>query len=130
MRGYDRWDRGRYYEHLLWWDIMTRGRYDGSFLPDVAHFHTTHPGYTFTPHWTAPAEDSPYDEEEEESKEAEEDEANAAAAAVRVDASTLDDSGTEFPDTETVDAADYVIWRKNQGLTWQTYGGGSGAGSV
>jgi hypothetical protein len=48
---YDRWDRGRYYEDLLWWDLMTRGRYDGSYLPDVAEFHHRHPGYQFDPDW-------------------------------------------------------------------------------
>jgi hypothetical protein len=52
---YDRWDRGRYYEDLLWWDLMTRGRYDGSFLPDVAEFHHRHPGYQYDPDWKSRA---------------------------------------------------------------------------
>ena len=48
---YDRWDRGRWYGDLLWWDLMTRGRYDGSYLPEVSEFHRHHPGYQFDPNW-------------------------------------------------------------------------------
>ena len=49
VQSYDRWDRGRYYNDLLWWDLMTRGRYDGSYLPEVATFHRYHPGYLYNP---------------------------------------------------------------------------------
>ena len=48
---YDSWDRGRYYEDLLWWDLMTRGRYDGSYIPEVSHFHEQNPDYAFNPNW-------------------------------------------------------------------------------
>lgn len=52
---YDRWDRGRYYDDLLWWDIMTRGRYDGSYIPEVQSYHQTHPDYAFDPDWKSRA---------------------------------------------------------------------------
>jgi hypothetical protein len=48
---YDRWDRGRYYDDLLWWDLMTRGRYDGSYIPEVSTWHQSHPDYQFDPDW-------------------------------------------------------------------------------
>jgi hypothetical protein len=48
---YDRYDRGIYYQDLLWWDLMTRGRHDGSYLPEVRHFHDTHPNYQYDPDW-------------------------------------------------------------------------------
>lgn len=54
---YDRWDRGRYYDDLLWWDLMTRGRYDGSYLPEVAYFHQSHPTYVFDPDYKSLAAD-------------------------------------------------------------------------
>ncbi|MGZ3422851.1 MAG: hypothetical protein ACXVEE_33635, partial [Polyangiales bacterium] len=46
---FDRWDRGRRFEDLLWWDLMTRGRYDGSYIHEVHQFHQTHPDYHFDP---------------------------------------------------------------------------------
>jgi hypothetical protein len=48
---YDRWDRGRGYNDLLWWDVMTRGRYDGSYIPGVTRFHAYHPDYVYDPDW-------------------------------------------------------------------------------
>lgn len=56
VHSYDRWDRGRYYEDLLWWDLMTRGRYDGSYISDVAYFHQHHPGYHYDPDYKALAD--------------------------------------------------------------------------
>lgn len=53
VHDYDRWDRGRYYEQLLWWDLMTRGRHDGSYIHEVHTFHVMHPGYTYDPDWKA-----------------------------------------------------------------------------
>ena len=32
---------------ILWWDIFTDGRLDGSFLPEVARFRQMHPDYRF-----------------------------------------------------------------------------------
>lgn len=93
VRLYDRWDRGRYYDDLLWWDLMTRGRYDGSYLPDVTEFHRRHPGYRFEPDTRAlalsAADMRRRAEEEAEDEEAAED-ARAAAAAIAADA---DDDG-------------------------------------
>jgi hypothetical protein len=74
---YDRWDRARYYDDLLWWDLMTRGRYDGSFLPEVEAYHRLHPGYAFDPDWkTRAANRGDRDEE---------DDADAAAESLRAD---------------------------------------------
>ncbi len=49
VHSFDRWDRGRWVEDLLWWDIMTRGRYDGSYIHEVHEFHRVHPEYHFDP---------------------------------------------------------------------------------
>ena len=49
VHSFDRWDRGSRFEDLLWWDLMTRGRYDGSYLPEVAEFHRRRPDYQFDP---------------------------------------------------------------------------------
>jgi len=46
---YDRWNRGYYYSDLLWWDLMTRGRYDGSYIHEVHSFHQSHPDYVYDP---------------------------------------------------------------------------------
>ena len=59
---YDRWDRGRYYDDLLWWDLMTRGRYDGSYIPEVHTWHQGHPDYQFDPDWKARAASYEYDD--------------------------------------------------------------------
>jgi hypothetical protein len=32
---------------FLWWDLMTDGRIDGDFIPEVHHFHSTNPGYQY-----------------------------------------------------------------------------------
>jgi len=78
---YDRWDRGQYYwENLLWWDIMTRGRYDGSYIPEVVTWRRAHPGYVYDPDWQA-MRDSDDDA----------DIGVAAAASIEVDASEADD---------------------------------------
>lgn len=53
VHDYDRWDRGRYYEQLLWWDLMTRGRHDGRYIHEVHTFHVMHPGYHYDPDWKA-----------------------------------------------------------------------------
>ena len=51
VSSYDRYDRGRYYEQFLWWDLMTRGRYDGSYIDEVSAFHHANPSYAFEPDW-------------------------------------------------------------------------------
>jgi hypothetical protein len=73
VHAYDRWDRGSYYDDLLWWDVMTRGRYDGSYLPDVAAFHEGHPDYVFDPDYKALKAEAELD-------------AESAAAAAAIDA--------------------------------------------
>ncbi len=47
VHGFDRFHAGRGVEDLLWWDVMTDGRLDGSFLPDVSTFRQTHPDYSY-----------------------------------------------------------------------------------
>jgi hypothetical protein len=51
VHDYDRYDRGRYYEQFLWWDLMTRGRLDGSYIHEVSSFHRQNPDYAFDPDW-------------------------------------------------------------------------------
>ncbi len=102
---YDRWDRGRYYDDLLWWDLMTRGRYDGSYLIDVNDFHRRHPGYQFDPDYKARAQaQAAYARDaRERQREAEEDADDARAAAVSIDYDNgADDNG---PDIATTDAS-------------------------
>jgi hypothetical protein len=79
VHSYDRWDRGRYYDDFTWWDVMTRGRYDGSYLSDVAEYHRRHPGYQFDPDYRSLAL-----AQAEQAELARED-AQAAAAAIAAD---------------------------------------------
>jgi hypothetical protein len=84
---YDRWDRGRYYEELLWWDLMTRGRYDGSYLPDVAGFHRSHPEYSYDPDYKALA----LAQAEAPDTFDDRDDADAAAAGIEADTDVASD---------------------------------------
>jgi hypothetical protein len=89
VHSYDRWDRGRYYDDLLWWDLMTRGRYDGSYLPEVAQFHHRHPDYTFEPDYRVLKAEADAREDAQRDAEAQADldrDAEAAAAAADADA--------------------------------------------
>ena len=102
---YDRWDRGRYYDDLLWWDLMTRGRYDGSYLSDVNDFHRRHPGYLYDPDYKARAlAQAAYARDERDARDAYDDADDASAAATGIDADTgsTDDYG---PDIATTDAS-------------------------
>lgn len=45
--GFDDYDRGRFANDFLWWDVMTDGRLDGDFIDDVATFRRDHPGYRY-----------------------------------------------------------------------------------
>jgi hypothetical protein len=92
---YDRWDRGRGYDDLLWWDLMTRGRYDGSFLPEVVYFHQQHPNYEFDPDWKTLAADAALDHEPLSY------DGDAAAAAAEADAG----DGFEASETQSTDAS-------------------------
>jgi hypothetical protein len=97
---YNQWNRGRYYDDLLWWDLMTRGRYDGSYLPEVSEFHHRHPGYQFNPNWKDLVRADP-DPEPDLIPEPDDD-ANAAALAIAADSGA---DGDDAPDTTTTDAS-------------------------
>jgi hypothetical protein len=94
---YDRWDRGRGYDDLLWWDLMTRGRYDGSYVPEVALFHERHPDYAFDPDWKTLAAEAIPDRDDLQGYDT--DTADAAAAAAGAEA----DRGAD--DMQTTDAS-------------------------
>jgi hypothetical protein len=36
-------------EEFLWWDIMTDGRLNGSFIPEVQQYYDMHPDYSYQP---------------------------------------------------------------------------------
>lgn len=44
---YDRYDRYDFAADLLWWDVMTDGRLDGDFIPEVYQYRQRHPGYAY-----------------------------------------------------------------------------------
>lgn len=44
---YDRYDRYDFAADLLWWDVITDGRLDGDFIPEVYQYRQAHPGYTY-----------------------------------------------------------------------------------
>ena len=96
---YDHWDRGRYYDDLLWWDIMTRGRYDGSYIPEVSHFHASHPGYAFEPDYKALALAGDADDADDAGIIGSND-GDAAAAGI-----LADDGANDAPDIGSVDAS-------------------------
>ncbi len=49
VSAFERYDRARFIEDFLWWDLMTAGRYDGSYIPEVSSFHESRPDYHFDP---------------------------------------------------------------------------------
>jgi hypothetical protein len=46
---YDSYDRVDLLTDFLWWDVMTQGRYDGRYVPEVARFYQARPGYQYVP---------------------------------------------------------------------------------
>ncbi|MCK6683039.1 MAG: hypothetical protein L6R30_11560 [Thermoanaerobaculia bacterium] len=44
---FDRYDRASFATDFLWWDLMTDGRIDGNFIPEVRTFYETRPGYHY-----------------------------------------------------------------------------------
>ena len=44
---FDAYDRANLSSDFLWWDLMTDGRYDGNFVPEVASYRQTHPDYSY-----------------------------------------------------------------------------------
>lgn len=47
VHAFDRFDAANLAQNFLWWDLMTDGRIDGDFIPEVASFHGRHPGYRY-----------------------------------------------------------------------------------
>jgi hypothetical protein len=47
---YDDWRRPSLMEEFLWWDVMTDGRLDGDFIPDVQEFRSRRPDYRYHSH--------------------------------------------------------------------------------
>jgi len=43
---FDRYDAYDYARDMLWWDLMTDGRLDGDFIPEVDNWREQHPGAT------------------------------------------------------------------------------------
>jgi hypothetical protein len=74
---FDHYDRGSFGRDFLWWDVMTDGRLDGNFIPEVAEFHRLHPDHRY----------DRYD-----------DDADARAAAVVADTDRTDTSSPGFVD--------------------------------
>jgi len=94
VHSYDRWDRGRYYDDLLWWDLMTRGRYDGSYLPEVSEFHRRHPGYQYDPDYKARAEAARAHAHDDDDNDV------AQAAAMAIEADSGSDDGPDIGSTD------------------------------
>jgi hypothetical protein len=44
---YDDYWRARMLEDFLWWELMTRGRVDGSFIPGCSMWYAAHPGHQY-----------------------------------------------------------------------------------
>lgn len=45
---YDRYDIYDYSRDMLWWDLITDGRIDGNFIPEVQVFRSENPDYRYT----------------------------------------------------------------------------------
>ena len=45
--GFQSYDRGSLASDYLWWDLMTDGRIDGDFIPEVQHFRQRNPEYVY-----------------------------------------------------------------------------------
>ena len=41
---FDRYDAFDYARDMLWWDLMTGGRYEGDYIPEVQAWREQHPG--------------------------------------------------------------------------------------
>ena len=44
---YDRYDSVDLARDILWWDIFTGGRRDGSYISEVQYYHSAHPDYSY-----------------------------------------------------------------------------------
>lgn len=45
---FDRYERASFVQDFLWWDLITDGRVDGNFIPEVRTFHEERPGYHYS----------------------------------------------------------------------------------
>ncbi|MES2765079.1 MAG: hypothetical protein V4642_04380 [Bacteroidota bacterium] len=48
--GFNDYNRGSLVGDFLWWDIMTDGRLDGNFIPEVYEYRHSHPDYNYGGH--------------------------------------------------------------------------------
>jgi hypothetical protein len=57
---FNSYDRGSYLGDVLWWDVMTDGRMNGSFLPSVDEYRRHNPSYVYhrSSHTGAPLTDT------------------------------------------------------------------------
>lgn len=46
---FDDYDRISPFEEFLWWDVMSDGRLDGNFIPEVQEYYESHPDYEYNP---------------------------------------------------------------------------------
>ena len=44
---FDDYYRPSLFQEFLWWDVMTDGRMDGNFIPEVHSYYNTHPNYSY-----------------------------------------------------------------------------------
>jgi hypothetical protein len=44
---FERYERGSFASDFLWWDLLTDGRIDGDFIPEVKRHHESHPGHRY-----------------------------------------------------------------------------------
>lgn len=45
---FDDYDYYDYRRDMLWWDLMTAGRYNGRYINEVNYYYTNHPGYSYS----------------------------------------------------------------------------------
>ncbi len=62
---FDRYDRASWAQDFLWWDVMTDGRIDGDFIPEVSQHRQAHPGYVYDRRQSAHDADVPPDPDPE-----------------------------------------------------------------
>lgn len=45
--GFNDYGRSSLLTDFLWWDLISDGRLDGNFIPEVSEYHSMHPDYTY-----------------------------------------------------------------------------------
>ena len=62
---YDDYYRPSLLQEFLWWDIITDGRMDGNFIPEVAQYHDMNPNYAYErPGYDGSASDSSWNRDD------------------------------------------------------------------